>query len=38
MVSMITNEMNVLSTFASDATSKLDILRHDGDSFGMDGT
>ena len=29
-------EVNFLSSFSSDSSSKLDILGHDGNSFGMD--
>ena len=35
----VTNkEQNFLCTFSSDSASQLDVFRHDGDTFSMDGT
>ena len=37
LIGFISNKFTSLSTFSTDATSKLDILGHDGDTLGMDG-
>ena len=37
MISDVDKEVRHLRTFATDATSELDVLGHDGDTLGVDG-